>query len=298
MNRLTAKLMRGLMGVACVVGTPYALANGPVTVLTNLQITGPGIPTASGWKFGGSGLSVAQTTPPPVSGDPSYALEGQYPAVGFTGETSAFADFYVSSLNTESIYIDFWAKMPDAKEGLKFCKIFGMTNDPIGYANTTFMTDYTGIDQGGLLIAEYGDGTNTQNDSQDAIRLTGPAGSMIGRSYGTAVVMTPQMKYWTSSDWGTGWHHFRIHVKFNSGTTSSNAVPDGKIYLEIDGKVYINATGLYNRNPGDGPIERIGLFGWAGSDPQSFDVWYDNIVISTGGFASDPAPAAMAETVQ
>lgn len=298
MNRLIARLMGGLLVAACMVGAPYALASGPVTVLTNLQITGPGLPTAAaapGWTIGGSGLTVASTTPP-VSGDAPYALEGQYPAVGSNGETDAYANFDVSALNTESIYIDFWAKMPDAKEGLKFCKIFGMRSDPIGYANTTFMTDYTGVDQGGLLIAEYGDGTDTINDSQNLIRFTG-VNSAVGRSYGTAAVLTPQMKYWTSSDWGTTWHHFRIHVKFNSGTTSSNEVPNGKIYVEIDGKVYVDATGLYNRNPGNGPIDYIQFFGWAQTDPQPFDVWYDNIVISTGGFASDPQPSAVPATV-
>lgn len=294
MNRLTARLMGGLMGAACLVAPPYVLASGPVTVLTNLVVTSATMPSLAGWSIGGA--SVVATTPPPVSGDSSYALEGQYPAVGAGGETSAYANFDVSSLKTEDIYIDFWAKMPDAKEGFKFCKIFGITNDPLGYANTTFMTDYTGIDQGGLLAVQYGDGTITENDSQEIIPFTG-SGSSIGRSYGTAVVLTPQMHYWTSSDWGTAWHHFRIHVKFNSGTTSSNEVPDGEIYVEIDGKVYVDATKLYNRNPGNGPISRIGFFGWAQSDPQPFDIWYDNIVISTGGFVSDPQPAATAETV-
>ena len=296
MNRLTAKFMCGLMAATCAVGSPHALANGPVTVLTNLVVTSDAMPKLAGWSIGGAILSVQPTTPPPVSGDAPYAMEAQYPASGASGMGGPWANFTVASLNTESIYIDFWAKMPGVTGGFKFCKIFGTTNNPVGYANTTFLADYTGIDQGGILAVGYGDGSAADNDAQNIIRLTG-SGSNIGRSYGTAVVLTPQMKYWTSSDWGTGWHHFRIHVKFNTGTSSSNEVPDGEIYLEIDGKVYVDATGLYNRNPGNGPISYIGFFGWAQTDPQPFDIWYDNIVISTGGFVSDPQPAAMPETL-
>jgi hypothetical protein len=83
---------------------------------------------------------------------------------------------------------------------------------------------------------------------------------------GTAVVKTPQMSDLRSADWGTGWHHFRIHIKFNSGTTSQNEVPNGEFYLEIDGKVYADATGIHNRNPANGPINYIEFFGWAHLD--------------------------------
>lgn len=295
MNSRIAKFMSALAVAACATSSPCASASGPVTVLTNLQATSAGTPTAAGWSFGG--VNVVATVPPPVGGDVGYAFEGNYAAVGSNGEYGPYANFSVAALKTESVYIDFWAKMPDATEGFKFLKVFGTSNNPVGYANTTFMADYTGIDQGGLLGVQFGDGSTTQNDSQSIIRLNG-SGSNIGRSSGTAVVLTPQMAYWKSSDWGSAWHHFRVHLKFNSGTTSSNEVPDGEVYLEIDGKVYVNATGLYNRNPGNGPINYIGFFGWAQSDPTSFDVWYDNIVISTGGFASDPQPTPMAETVQ
>lgn len=292
MNRLIARLMGGLVAVAFVVASPYALANGPVTVLTNLQATAPGTPSAPGWKFGG--VSVVATTPP-VSGDASYAFEGKYNAVGPSGEFGPYANFSVKPLNTENIYIDFWAKMPDAKEGFKFVKVFGVNSTGLGAANTTIPTDYTGADQGALRMIAFGDGTTQSNDSQNVIRLDGV--TVLGRSTGIAAVLIPQMKFFTPADWGTSWHHFRIHIKFNSGTTSANQVPNGEYYLEIDGKVYVDATGLYNRNYQDGPINYIGFFGWAQDDPQAFDVWYDNIVISTGGFVSDPQPSAMSATV-
>lgn len=296
MNRLMTRLMGGLLGAASLVGAPLALANGPVTVLTNLTVTSDAIPSLPGWSIGGAILSVQPTTPP-VSGDAPYALEAQYPAVGTAGMGGPWANFSLASLNLESVYIDFWAKMPDAKEGFKFLKIFGMRSDPVGYANTTIGTDFTGVSQGGFVMIGFGDGTNTVNDTQDIIRLTGQ-GQYLGRSSGSAVVLTPQMSYFTGTDWGTQWHHFRVHVKFNNGTTSANEVPDGEVYLQIDGKVYVDVTGLYNRNPSNGPIDYIGFFGWAQTDPQPFDIWYDNIVISTGGFVSDPAPSAMSETVQ
>ncbi len=98
------------------------------------------------------------------------------------------------------------------------------------------------------------------------------------------------MSAFSSADWGTGWHHFRIHIKFNSGTTTLNEVPDGEIYIEIDGKIYVNATGLFNRNPANGPIDHIEFFGWAQNETQPFQVWYDDIRISTGGFTSEPSP--------
>lgn len=297
MNRLIARLMGGLMGAACFVASPYALANGPVTVLTNLVVTSNSIPSLPGWSIGGQILSVQPTTPPPVSGDAPYALEAQYPSSGPTGMGGPWANFDVSSLNTEDLYIDFWAKMPGATGGFKFCKVFGTKNNPVGYADATFQTDYTGVDQGGIIMLGFGDGTNTINDGENIISLNDGPNMNVGASAATAVVLTPQMSDFKSSDWGTAWHHFRIHIKFNSGTTTANEVADGQMYLEIDGKVYVNATGLLNRNPQNGPIGYVGFFGWAQDDPQPFDIWYDNIVISTGGFASDPQPSQMPATV-
>lgn len=294
MKRVLTKLLACLLPAACLVASPYALASGPVTVLTNLTVTSNAMPNLPGWSIGGKLLSVQPTTPP-VSGDAPYALEAQYPAVGASGMIGPTANFSVASLNTESIYIDFWAKMPDAKEGFKFCKIFGVSSGTSpsgapyqGYANTTFATDYTGIDPGGFVMVSYGDGVSLDNDTQNIIRLTGQA-SNIGISaqqsnpLDDGIVLTPQMSYFTGVDWGTGWHHFRMHVKFN---TNTQGVPNGAIYLQIDNKVYVDATHLANRNPANGPINYIAFFGWAQTDPQPFDIWYDNIVISTGGWAT------------
>lgn len=323
MNRPIANLVAGALAVACIMVSPCVLAtsagdaDGPVQVLTNLQFGPTTLGTDAmslltnsatqtiiadsrtlnvpGWIFGSQGggsLLVAQTTPPPVPGDSPYALEAVYP-VATTGGQYTWANFSVASLNTEDIYIEFWAKMPDAKEGLKFLKIFGKTDDTVGHARMTFDVDYTQDgSHGGFSNVAFGDGTSILNDGQNVILLNGSNPQWIGRSYGIAKVLTPQMSDWPASNWGTSWHHFKIHVKFNSGTTWSNEVPNGEIYLEIDGKVYIDATGLYNRNPENGPINYIQFGGWAQTDPEPFDVWFDNITISTGGFVSDPSPTA------
>jgi hypothetical protein len=200
------------------------------------------------------------------------------------------ASYNLASLQTEDIYIEFWAKMPGAKEGCKFLKIFGDRPTANNVANMTFFTNYNGGDYGSIYQIIFGDGSGLPNDGQHGIYLNGSNPQSIGRSYGKATVLTPQMSAFTSADWGTQWHHFRVHVKFNSGTTSQNEVPDGEIYLEIDGKIYVDATDLFNRNPANGPIHNVELFGWAQQDPQPFQVWYDDVRISTGGFLSQPLP--------
>jgi hypothetical protein len=246
-----------------------------------------------GWAIGaqnGGSVSVQATTGP--AGTPVDALEGSYPAAGAGngGGQYGWADYSVAALQTEDIYIEFWAKMPAAKGGFKFLKVFGDRSTSTGHADLTFAADYTGVDNGAIMQAMFGDGTSLVNDGQNAIKLDGSHPNLIGRSLGTAVVKTPQMSSFSSADWGTGWHHFLVHVKFNSGTTAQNEAPNGEFFLELDGKVYVDATGLYNRNPANGPINEIELLGWAQNDPQPFQVWYDDLRISTGGFMSQGLP--------
>lgn len=311
MNILPSGLIAGLLLSLLVIFSPPAEAvtyaagepDGTPHLLTELTFNAPQ-PMAStttavqsnisapGWTFWvlkGATLGVQATSSPDGVGTVD-ALEGSYPAPAPTGANYIGADYNVSALNTEDIYITFWAKMPGVKEGCKFVKIFGdHPSSTTGYADTTIYTDYTGADYGAIRQIAFGDGTSLANDSQNVINLRG-VGTNIGRSSTTAVVQTPQNSWFTPEDWGTSWHYFRIHVKFNSGTTSQNEVPNGEYYLEIDGKVYVNATGLYNRNPLNGPINRIEFFGWAQSESQPFQVWYDDIRISTGGFMPQTLP--------
>ena len=314
MKSLRARLLAGLSLAALVFGSPAALAvtvsagapDGTPHLLTELlfnattpmETTRPATSTAPmtstsipstfinnpGWVIGahgGGSVGVQATTGP--NGSTVDALEGDYPVPG-NGGWFIWANYSVASLKTEDVYIDFWAKMPGPKEGFKFVKIFGQRVPLDGYANTTFAANYTGGDYGAIYQVSFGDGTTLLNDTQNVINLSGTYPQWIGRSYGTAVVQTPQMSAFSSTDWGTGWHHFLIHVKFNSGTSAQNEVPNGEYYLAIDGKVYADATGLYNRNPANAPIDFIGFFGWAQKDPQPFQVYYYDIRISTGGF--------------
>ena len=265
-----------------------AASDGPVTLLTELKFNSTTL-SAPGWVLGaqhGGAISVQETSGPTSS--VIYALEGSYPAPGRGGQF-IWADYSVASLNTEDLYIEFWAKMPGVKEGCKFVKIMG-AHTGLGYADSTIATNYAGGDLGAIRQISFGDGTNVDNDDQNVINLNGAYPNWIGRSFGAASVQTPQMGTFSSADWGTGWHHFRIHVKFNSGNSSQNEISDGEYYLEIDGKVYVNATGLYNRNPANGPINYVEFFGWAQSESQPFQIWYSDIRISTGGFVTSPIP--------
>ncbi len=256
---------------------------------TAADLSNLGLP---GWNFSslrGGSIGLAPTLSPTLSGVNVNALEGSYPVPGAGGQF-VVASYNIASLQTEDIYIEFWAKMPGVKGGCKFVKIFGTPTAANNFADLTFATNYNGGDYGSLYQVSFGDGSVLPNDSQHAINLDGSKPQAIGRSYGRANVLTPQMAAFSSADWGTQWHHFRIHVKFNSGTTSQNEVPDGEVYLEIDGNVYVDATGLYNRNPANGPIHSVELFGWAQHDPRAFQLWYDDVRISTGGFLSQPLP--------
>jgi len=275
--------------------TPSAGApDGTPHLLTELQFSSAqsSIPSVPGWTFGarrGGSISVVATPGP--HGTTVDALEGSYPDPALTaGSNFVWANYHVPNLNTEDVYIEFWAKMPGPKEGFKFVKIFGQRLTPDNYADTTFAANYTGGDYGSIYQVSFGDGSSLINDTQHTINLDGANPQSIGRSYGTAVVQTPQMSAFSSTDWGTGWHQFLIHVKFNSGTTAQNEVPNGEVYLAIDGKVYVNAAGLYNRNPANGPIDRVEFFGWAQTDTSAFQAEYYDIRISTGGFMSQALP--------
>lgn len=320
MKSFRDRLLAGLSLVALVFGSPAALAvtvsagapDGTPHLLTELlfNATTPmkttqeatsttpktlvSLPSTlintPGWSIGaqnGGAVGVQATAGP--TGSTVDALEGDYPVPG-NGGWYIWANYSVASLNTEDVYIEFWARMPAAKEGCKFVKIFGQNLVQGSFANATIGTNYTGGDYGAVWQVSFGDGTSVANDDQNVINLNGTYPQWIGRSYGTAVVQTPQMSAFSSTDWGTGWHHFLIHVKFNSGTTAQNEVPNGEFFLEVDGKVYADATGLYNRNPADGPISYIGFFGWAQGDPSAFELDYYDIRISTGGFMNTPLP--------
>lgn len=252
------------------------------------------IPDSGNWAFkaymGGS-VSISKDKSLNHNGS-AGSLRGVYPIPIGGGYVSG--GFAPADRNLRELYIDFWAKMPNAKQGMKFCKIFGQ-RDSNGYANTTFGLEGAAASSllaGSMTRVSFGDGSYSENDTANIIMLDGSYPAHIGRAYGkTAVVKTPAKKEWASTDWGTSWHHFRIHIKFNSGNSAATEVGDGEYYVEIDGKVYVDAKGLLNRHYLNKPIDWVSFFDWAQSGNTPFEVWFDDIRISTGGFFSQaPVP--------
>ena len=187
----------------------------------------------------------------------------------------------------KELYIKFDAKMPNAKHGLKFLKVFGRnaTGGANTVANTTFALDYTGQDNGGLRYVGFGDGSTQSNDTQCLQYLNGGT-SLLGRSASLATVVSGGHVF-DSADWGTGWHTFRLKIKFNDGTTAKNEINNGEILVNIDGVDYVHTTGLFNRHYTNGDIQYLAFGDWtqapaAGS--PAFDIHYDNIFISRNGF--------------
>jgi len=135
-NRQINMRVVGLLAAVCLIGSPYALANsaadadGPVQVLTNLQFSSAvssadmAALTVPGWTFGfqsGGSLSISSTNPPPVFGDSSFALEANYPA-STTGAEYLWADYSVSALNTEDIYVEFGQKCRTQRRDANFSR--------------------------------------------------------------------------------------------------------------------------------------------------------------------------------
>jgi hypothetical protein len=263
----------------------------PVKTLT-FQDFEDGVLVPKGWAVGAyDGATVNVSTAPSLNFNGSRgSLRATYPKA--LGGIYAVVN-YALPPSTNDIYIDFWAKMPGAKQGLKFLKIFGI-RDSVGYANTTFNLDYSGADgdYGDMYQVSFGDGSVTENDTAAVINFSGNSPELIGRSFKFAKVETPQKVRWMSTNWGVDWHHFKIHVKFNSGTTPQNEVADGEYYVEIDNKVYVKASGLFNRHYSNQSIDRVAFFNWAQNGTAPFEVWLDNIRITTGGFLTAPAPKA------
>lgn len=209
-------------------------------------------------------------------------LIGRYPSS--SGGMHAWAGFDLSSLDAQELFVEFSAKLPIEKHGLKFLKIFGKSADGFGYANVTFGLDYTGIDNGAMLGVSFGDGTNLSNDTQNMILFTGDNLNWVGRSYPTAIIDTPQFRSFASTDWADAWHNFKFMVKFNSVEEGGEEIPDGAFYVEIDGKVFLEATGILNRHKTNLNIDRVALLDWSQGAGSEFEVWYKDVFISTESF--------------
>lgn len=258
-------------------------------LLTAIDFEDGAIPNKNGWGFGtqsGGTLTVSSDTNVNYLGSKG-SLKASYPVA--TGAIYVWGGYDVAALNIRDVYIEFSAKLPAAKQGLKFLKIFGQRETGKGYANTTIALVSDPGNEGGITQVSFGDGTSLENDTQNVINLNGSYGGWIGRAHKLgSLVETPQLTGWSAKSWGEDWHRFRVRVKFNSGDTEINQKPDGAYYLEIDGKVYVDAQNIYNRHYLNKPIQKIAFFDWAQNGTKAFDVMLDDIVISQGGFLSSP----------
>lgn len=187
--------------------------------------------------------------------------------------------------NTQEFYMEFDARFPSDVVGLKFFKVFGIQPEGIevGSSNMTAGPNYS--DSNNFDRISFGDGAGTDNDTQNAIMLDGTSNaSLVGRGWATAQINTPVGKF-TPADWGTDWHHFKYFCRYNTGTTAETEIPDGAFYLEIDGVLYADIGGIYNRNWQNSQfINNVGLFGYTQGQASEFYLDRDNDVILTGGF--------------
>jgi len=287
------KLTRGLCSilVSAIFASSVTSSYAEVVIIGQQNFESGSLPTDPGWGFGsqsGGTISVSKDKSLNYNGS-AGSIKATYPNT--PGDMYVWGGVDVGALNLQDVYVEFWAKLPTAKKhGVKFLKVFGQRSGT-NYANSTFALDYTGVDIGAMYCVGFGDGTTVENDVQNVILFDSTYPNYVGRSYGKAVVSTPQKKMWASSSWGTDWHHFRFRVKFNSGTTKATEVADGAYYVEIDDKVYVDAKNIFNRHYSNLPIQKIQFFDWSQGANGPFELWYDDIKITTGGFDDrKPAP--------
>ncbi len=247
-------------------------------------------PQPSGFSMGAQHGAVLhfETDPAQSYGGTGKSMRASYPVP--SGDVYAWGGVGLDQYATDNVYVRFRAKMPGNRHGLKFLKVFGQNVNGAGYANTTFGLDYTGIDNGSMYAASFGDGTDLTNDTANVVLMDGTNPGWIGRSHGLpgTSVATPQGKAFASAEWGSEWHLFELHVKFNSGTTAANEKNDGELFVRIDGKVYVDAKGLFNRNFLNKPIGSVDVLGWSQGGTMPFDVWYDNIEVSLDDWGNSP----------
>lgn len=285
---------RGIAIINPVTGKWGSASRNLFTTLYSQDFVDSNIP--SNWSaYNGGSIELITDTTQTYNGS-SGSMKCNYPHTGeIGGGVFAVGNYDLSPYcqlgATNHVYIDFYSKMPNSKQGVKFCKIFGQ-NIGVGVANTTFGTDYNdNTTRGTFEYAAFGDGTFTDTDTANGVWFDGTnnsanGGHGPGRSEGLPgySVLTPQNVSWVRENWGTTWHRFQFYVKFNSGTTALNEIPDGETKVIIDGVTYVDAVGLFNRHYASGPMGSINLADYSQTGTAAFDVWYDSIRISQNGW--------------
>lgn len=172
----------------------------------------------------------------------------------------------ILSHKLSEIYVRFYFKVDYPSGGSKFLKLFGESDAPVGYANTTFALNYS---SNTLNELSYGDGSGTSNDTQTIIRYS-------GKAFDSNVNV---VKFSNSFDPRDGkWHCFEAHMKYNT-----NGKRDGVYRVWIDGNLRIHATNVKNRNDKNSMFFRsVDLANYCSDKfENAWNLWYDNVVIST-----------------
>jgi hypothetical protein len=179
-------------------------------------------------------------------------------------------------LNQTEVFFEFDARKTPGG-GSKFVKVHGLHDGASNSANCTFNNDYE--EPGLFRRVIFGDGTTTDNDAQNFVDFAN-GGTTNGRNSDTAILNCPN-GVWTWPD--ENWHNFKLHVKFNTGTTALNEVPDGEFHVYIDGQLYCSATNLYNRHYSNRPIEYCEFLSRA-QNTTAFNLGMRKIKVSLDGW--------------
>lgn len=257
--------------------------SGDAELIGRLTIVGTTVPTDEGEGLFGFGVVPGTSTISVVEDAEGKALRAHYNA-DQTGGNSVYGGTNLDPAGDREVWVRYYARMPNAKHGLKNIKLFGI-RDGDNYANVTFGLDYTGVDNGCMYQVSFGDGTTISNDTANVIELSGANPAAIGRSYGTAVVLTPQGALWPSSNWGTTKHLFELMFRHNTGTTALDEVANGACIVKIDGVTYVDATGLFTRHYSNGYFASVSMFGVTQGNTSAldFDI-FDGATTARGGF--------------
>ena len=187
----------------------------------------------------------------------------------------------ISDQNLNEIYVRFYFKVDDPSGGCKFLKLFGKINSPSGYANTTFMINYFNST---LYEISYGAG-GIENDTADVIRYSGYTTDSRVSVLEASGPFDPR---------DGAWHCFEAHIKYND-----NGQRNGIYQVWVDGELYVHATNVVNRNDLNSMFfASVDLANYSSSAlTHSWNLWYDNVVISTtpigcldGNVAQEPTP--------
>jgi hypothetical protein len=274
-----AKPLSLLTLLSCIITAPVVLAGETVVETINFDNIST-TKEASGWFIGSQSGGKTSIETDPLR--PGKSLRAQYPIA--EGGMYNWAGFDISEYNSYEIIVEFDARMP-TPQGIKFFKIFGQSSDATGYANTTFGLVSDSDRPGTMTQISFGDGTISENDVANVVNLGGEHPEWVGRAWNKGAKVYTGNTPWLTTDWKDTWHHFYVRAKFNTGSCVSGkpSVPevnDGAYKLVIDGKTFVDATGLFNRNCKNMPIRNIDFFDWGQNGTKPFEVWLDNIKIS------------------